>query len=260
MSRVLAERAPDLDETGTEVLIDDVLAEVERRTALGGALYPFSRRTTGLHRREQTYEAQLLYTFLVLSSAHAPFRQSRPGFSPGRLFERVAANALEAWTEGTAVVFADIDETGVRARIDHLGRRLNVASSSEKARKRRNDHGLDVAAWRDFGDRRAGYPVVLCQCTIAWKLVEKAREVQVGEWGGMLDVREGTFIAAIAAPHALDPDYEHWDELRRNTDLILERTRLLALLGNVDEPWAPLISSAQSIIDGLAEWQGAQTL
>ncbi len=258
MREAVSDQAPDLDEAAVEALVDDVLAEVDRRANLSGALYPFARTDTGLQRRIVSPEVQLLYSFFVLCSAYAPFRRNVTGFEPGRVFERIAAQALKAWTAGHAIVFADIAASGVRARIDRLGQDLRVTSYSAKARKSRKDHGLDIAAWRGFPDRRAGHPIVLCQCTIAWKLVDKARDIQVGEWGAMLDVREGSFSAALATPHALEPDYQHWDELRRNSDLILERTRILALLTKVPDPWAPLVAGAKRVTAGLAAWQTAQ--
>ncbi len=237
MQRQAAHVAPDLDEDDIETLLTDVLAEVSRRSERAGSLYPFRSTLYGLERVDVAPGAELLYRFLLLCSLVPRFRQNQKGFEPGRAFERVAAQALQRYTEGRSVVFADIAKAGVRERIAELGRMLQVDSYPRKARKSRKDHGLDVASWRSFPDRRSGHPIILCQCTLKQRhdeLVVKAREISLGEWGGMLDVRQETFTAALAIPHALEPGYEHWDELRKNTDLILDRTRLLGLFEAVE--------------------------
>lgn len=257
MERLIGSAAPDMDEADVETLVNDVMAEVNRRSERGGRLYPFRSTLYGLERQDIPPGAELLYRFLLLCSLVPRFRKNQKGFQPGRIFERVAANALERFTGGRAVVFADIDKSGVRERIAELGRMLYLDAFPAKARKSRKDHGLDVASWRSFPDRRSGQPIVLCQCTLKKRhdeLIVKAREVSPGEWGGMLDVRQETLTAAVAIPHALEPGYEHWDELRKNTDLILDRTRLLGLLDDEEEPWAPVVAGEKYVAQAFERW------
>jgi hypothetical protein len=260
MARVLGEAEPNLDEEGIEIGLNDISAEISRRANRAGSLYPLSMDLYGMHRRAVPAEAERLYLFLTLCSAVPRFRKSQPGFQPGRVFERIAAVALARFTVGTAVVFADLPDPGVRGRIRELARMLNVTDHAERARRRRKDHGLDVASWRAFADARAAHPVLLCQCALARKpttLIQKAREIQPGEWGGLLDLREGSFTAALAIPHALEPGYEHWDELRANTDLILERIRLLSLLdGSTD--WIDSLPPSNVVETAVQEWAAAQ--
>jgi hypothetical protein len=255
---IVAAADPDMDVDQVETAVSDILAEIQRRTVRGGALYPFTSGLRGLHRRGVAPGVELLYKFLALCSVVPSFRRNQVGFQPGRAFERITAPAMAEFVAGRSVVFADIDEPGVRARIRSLGRMMHIATHEAKARPSRNDHGLDVASWRPFDDRRAAHPVVLCQCTLKrmhTDLIIKAREIAPGEWGRLLDVREGAFSAALAIPHALEPGYEHWDELRSNTDLIVERVRLLSLLENIVEPWQPLLAEQTFIHGGFARWK-----
>jgi hypothetical protein len=257
MARVVEYAGPDLTEEDVETLVGDICAEVERRAAHGGDLYPFEVGLHGIRRRDVAAEAERLYRFLLLCSVVPRFRKNQTGFQPGRVFERIAAVALAQYTTGEAVVFADIPHKGVREKIRELARMLHMKSHAEIARPRRNDHGLDVASWQAFGDMRSGYPILLCQCTLKEKpgeLLEKAREVQSGEWGRLLDVREGTLMAALAIPHVLEPGFEHWEELRGNTDLILERMRLLGLLEGVVERWAPSLPDEEPVNVAFKAW------
>lgn len=261
MARIVEEAEPNFDEEGIENAVNDISAEISRRSRRAGSLYPLSVDLYGIHRRAVTPEAERLYLFLTLCSSVPQFRKNQTGFQPGRVFERIAAVALAQFTAGTAVVFADLPDPGVRGRIRELGRMLNVTDHAGRARRQRKDHGLDVASWRAFSDAKAGHPVFLCQCALARKpttLIRKAREIQPGEWGGLLDLREGAFTAALAIPHALEPGYEHWDELRSNTDLILERIRLLSLLEGSSD-WAASLPPGGVVDAAVQDWIASQT-
>ena len=243
---------PDLADEDGDALVGDLFIELERR-AESAAIYPFQRGRRGLERRGEDPDL-FIYLFLVLSASDLQFR--RRGFKPYSRFEHITRAALAEWTGGEAVVFAD-GAANIRDAISTLGDKLKVESFPMRARRARKDHGLDVAAWRPFRDGRAGLPVVLCQCTIARrKLPAKAREIAIGEWSDLLRVRADSFMAAIAVPHVLDRDYVHWDELRRNTDLILDRIRLLDLLQGASDRDALVTDIAGEIADGLTDWAG----
>jgi len=253
----IEESAPDLNEAEIEIAVGEIFTEVRRRQRAGGGLYPFVRDRTAISRRGLDDNLESLYAYLALNSAEPGFRKPVTGFTSGRVFEELVEVALKRWTGGEAIVFARAgpsDETGIRAAIKRLGSRLSVETHPSRARRARNDHGLDVAAWRAFPDHRAGYPVLLCQCTVGWGLTRKAREVEKSEWGKLLDIREGAFAAALAIPHVLIPDYPHWRELRYATDLIVDRLRLLVLLDGTSQPWLPLVPHATALKTGLATW------
>lgn len=246
---------PDLSDEDAGTLIEDIFVEVERRTE-HAALYPFERGRRGLQPRSDQADL-FIYLFLVLSASDPAFRK-RP-LKPYARFERITRAALAEWTGGEALVFSE-SGNNIREAVQALGDRLRVESFPHRARVARKDHGLDVAAWRPFRDGRAGLPVVLCQCTIARrKLVAKARDIQTEEWGDLLRIRSAAFTAAIAVPHVLDPDYEHWDELRRNTDLVLDRLRLLELLGGTTDRDSLVSDISDDIAAAVADW-GARHL
>lgn len=261
LREAIADRAPELGDAGLEEAVDDVFQEVRRRRNLAGDLYPFLPDRTAIVRRGLSDEVEALYAFLALNSALADFRVPKPGFTSGLVFEKVVASALARWSGGEALVFADVpagEDAGVREALKRLGKRLALESYPERVRKARKDHGLDVAAWRPFPDRRAGHPILLCQCTVGWELVRKAREVLPAEWSQLLHAREGIFSASLAVPHVLPPDYERWLELRNSTDLIVDRLRLLSLLDEGDEPWKALADHSAAIADGLKSWAEAE--
>lgn len=249
--------APDFDSQAVRDATSDVLAEVNRRAARSGALYPFRTTLNGLELVSSDEETVLLYRFLALCTLVPRFRQNRNGFTPGTIFERITAPALAVFTGGEARTFADLPYAGVRARIRAVGKLLHVRSYEGNARRERKDHGLDVFAWRAFGDQRGAHPVLLCQCTLKRShtdVLSKAREVEYGEWGGLLDLREGAITKVIAIPHAIEPDYPHWNELRKNSDLVLERTRILSLLASTDAPWQPLLASRSHVAAEFGRW------
>ena len=114
MARIVEYAGPDLAEEDVETLVADICAEVERRAAHGGDLYPFGLDLHGVRRRDVSAEAERLYRFLLLCSVVPDSAGTRAGFQPGRVFERIAAVALAQYTTGKAVVFADMPDKGVR--------------------------------------------------------------------------------------------------------------------------------------------------
>lgn len=132
IQRLVALADPDMDLDQVETAVSDILAEVQRRSVRAGALYPFTTGLRGLHRRAVEPGVELLYKFLALCSVAPSFRSNQVGFQPGRAFERIAAPAMGAFVAGEPVVFADIDEPGVRARIRSLGRMMYRYARDER--------------------------------------------------------------------------------------------------------------------------------
>ena len=91
------------------------------------------------------------------------------------------------------------------------------------------DGGVDVVVWHPFGDRRSGFVVLLCQCTVAKDWTYKARDIVVDKWNGWIDFGKDP-LTAIAVPYALPQTFDQWDELRRTVNIIFDRMRLVELL------------------------------
>ena len=93
-----------------------------------------------------------------------------------------------------------------------------------------NDGGVDVVAWKPFGDERPGYVTLLCQCTIEKKWYteasRKARDINLTDW--VTWIRFGLPpLTAIAVPFLLDGTFEErWRDTLRDVHIILDRMRI----------------------------------
>lgn len=261
--RLLSRGMAEVDPQRIDLLTSDVLAEIGRRTARAGSAYPFTRTSRGF---EPTGDvtARCLYQFLLLMSLDRESRKRQPGrlpdaFWPDRVFEHIVRAALEAWSGGVAFVFSEMPPApphGFKQALRALGDELRVDVYPMRAKPERKDHGLDVVAWRPFADRRLGLPLLMCQCTLSESgLIPKAREVVRAEWGELMDVPQDCIDRSLAIPHVIPPAHPDWRDLKRNTDLILDRLRIVELLGRLDSLTEVLTPSLiDRIQDLLASW------
>jgi hypothetical protein len=219
----------DADSEEAELIVGSVRTELRRRSAVTD--YPFEV-LDGAVSSAGTDEDCALWEFLVTLSVHQSSRiLAGSGHKPSRVFETISREALRAYTGGEAYVLSELHPK-IRGAIAELGDRLNVEAHPHRARKERQDHGLDVVAWRPFRSLRHGHPTVLCQCTIGKQatLVAKARETTASEWGTLLALTQQSLTTALAVPHVLPQDWAHWTELTCNTELVLDRLRIWELL------------------------------
>jgi hypothetical protein len=258
----LLERArPDWSEQQIEEEAILITKEFDRRIHAAGTVYPFARNgKTIRYDTDKAADDRALYAFLTLVSAEPKFRQRSGTFMPDRIFEHLTRIALKVVIAGDSRVFAETppgEKPGIRPAIERLGRLLYVDSYPARARTSRKDHGLDVVAWRPFADKRPSAPIILCQCTVSWQLIPKAREIQREEWAKLLDITAASVTAAIAIPHVIGLDYPKWQELRWNTDLILDRVRMLELLALAPTRGEPVMHVATELQNGLNAWHAA---
>lgn len=235
VERIVAAEALDLSDSDLEVYVGRAMAELGRRQQVCSPAYPFG--VTELDVRLVAHDVRAtLYAFLLLLSVSPEARRRRGVHKPDREFERLTAAALKRWSGGRAEVFAEMSgAAGIRQAIETLGRELGVESRPQYARPQRKDHGLDVVTWRPFRARLDGLPILLCQCTVGHSdLIAKARETVSAEWSALLDVSQQAFSTAIAVPYILGSEYEHWSELKWNTELIVDRIRILELIDHED--------------------------
>lgn len=161
------------------------------------------------------------------------------------LFERIAEVALaQLWGDaGRAVRFGWPSDVGrppeFPAAIQWLADQLGVPVGGGYRPPIRKDGGVDVIAWRAFPDGRAGFPVVLAQCTLQADLITKASDVEPRVWASWLRMDVDP-VTALVVPQTIGDD-RLWGQLALR-GMVLERVRLAGLLGREAE------------IDGLRAW------
>jgi hypothetical protein len=221
-------------EDDAETQIDLMLSEVERRRALLGDAYPFTTDDAGLVRAPGT--AASLYDLLLLLAVSPDFRTRRAFAEPDLMFDRVVQQALRMHLGHSAVgvrfAFPSSDgrPKGFPHAVKWLAERMGLAIGAGTPMPQSKDGGVDVVAWRPFGDRRSGFIVILAQATLQLDWQNKAKDVVRDRWRGWIDLGVDP-VTVLAVPHVIAPGYAGWDQLRRTVALVLDRVRLVELIG-----------------------------
>jgi hypothetical protein len=176
------------------------------------------------------------YAALLLLSSGSVARQLLPASSTQQmevLFERISEVALaQLWgTAGRAVRFGWPSEVGrppeFPKAIEWLADLLGVPLGAGYRPPIRKDGGVDVIAWRAFPDGRAGFPVVLAQCTLQADIITKASDVEPRVWASWLRMDVDP-VTALVVPQTIG-DERLWGQLALR-GMVLERIRLAGLL------------------------------
>jgi len=218
---------------------DLAIRAMERRQALlGEALYPFVVGKVGIRARVDS-SAHLPYvTTLLLSRPRAAFRaKTRTLARAGIIFECLVAAAMPSLLgERTEVVrFAWPSDIGrprdFPAAIRWLSIRMGIPLGTAYRPPRRQDGGVDIVAWRAFGDDQPGFPILLAQVTLGLDYVQKSADIDLRVWAGWLGF-DADPATALAIPFTVSRT-EEWREMAQRT-LVLDRLRLCILLAGVD--------------------------
>ncbi len=97
-----------------------------------------------------------------------------------------------------------------------------------------NDAGVDVVAWWRFADGRAGFPVVLAQCTVQLNWEKKVDDIKVKLWEKWIDFDTVPPQTALVIPFADRRDSSLWKDRTVQAGVILDRVRLIELLDELE--------------------------
>lgn len=220
------------EEQDADTHVEILLSEVSRRARIAPAAYPFRETRIGLSRKEGVDRAP--YEFLLWLAVSTHFREQRRFPEIDELFDNLVAQALSAYLGkgARAVRFgwppSGDRPTGFPEAISWLADLLDLKQGAGTPISDSNDGGADIVAWRPFGDKRSGFMVVLCQCTVSKDWTSKISDVKLRTWHGWIDFGPSP-LSALAVPFAIPLGFKRWDDLRREA-MILDRLRLSELI------------------------------
>jgi hypothetical protein len=225
----------------SDLIIDLLLREIDRRKAIAPECYPFETSEAGLRRTDAV--AGVLYEFLLLLAVSPLYRKEGRVAEIDVQFDNIVKAALQnqLGPDAVAVRFAhpssDGRPTNFPEAVKWLADLLGLGTGAGIALPKRRDGGVDVAVWRPFRDRKFSFLVVLCQCTVQTDWQPKSQDVVEGLWLGYIDF--GMIpVRALAIPFVVPPAFAGWDEIRRSVNLLLDRMRMCELLGATAIPFA----------------------
>lgn len=239
--------------------------EIDRRSKLLGAVYPFHRDGSRL-----TYEPKppYLYEFLLALSLTDSYSAGAKKALP-RFFEMLSCLMAEVYLGEDTDSFrmgwprSLAGATTLKAAVAELRRRSGdhvgdwkwgprEGNPEDPSPQRAKDQGLDVVAWKKNIDGRAGQLYLLGQCACGknWDTDAKLQDLNeklLNEW--ICEIASVHTIRAIFTPrHALD---ERLPFISRHGGLVFDRIRL-TLLATRDKA-ATALAAHQARIEELTQ-------
>lgn len=207
----------------------------KRATVLGDS-YPFVVRDIAVLRRTSRHAAAYA-TLLFLtpgSVARQTVRASETSVM-GELLEEISEAALaNFWGPGgSALSFGYPSKHGRPESFDQaviwLAGKIGLEAGRGYRPPRRKDGGVDVVAWRQFADRRAGFPVALAQCTIQAETFTKTTDIDLRLWSSWLAM-DSDPLSMLVIPGTIRSAGPDWRQLT-TVVMVIDRIRLMDLLG-----------------------------
>ena len=164
---------------------------------------------------------------LILSLFGAP-----DGQIPGKLFERLSALALQEYVKGEVFLFGwpvlDGTEIAIGQRVREAAGQLGERFAEAPAR-RYLDRGVDIIAWKKFGERRSSQFIILAQCAAGKHWQNKTRDLPKESWEQYIHWA-CNFVTAFFVP-CIIPD-SLWHDISREAGILFDRVRIINFLPN----------------------------
>lgn len=224
------------------------LEVMSKRASTLGDCYPFVVSDLAVLRRASplgSYYASLLH--LTPNSVARQTVRATETAEMGELLEEIAETALaNFWgVGGNALSFGYPSRHGRPEAFDQaviwLARQIGLEPGRGYRPPRRKDGGVDVVAWRQFADRRPGFPVALAQCTIQAETFTKTTDIDLRLWASWLAM-DSDPLSLLVLPGTIRAAGPDWQQLT-TVVMVVDRVRLMDLLSRVpntnwDGSWA----------------------
>jgi hypothetical protein len=234
--------------------VQEGLKVMARRAKVLCPGYPFVVNEVAVLRREGW--PRLPYTSLLFLTPGSVARQtvrSAETAHMGELLEEIAEAALaNFWGPGSAAIrFGHPSKHGRPKEFDQavawLALRMGLEPGVGYRPPRRKDGGVDVVAWRQFADKRPGFPIALAQCTIQAETFTKTTDIDLRLWASWLamDVDPASMLVLPGTIRTAGPE---WKQLA-TVVMVIDRIRLMDLLTRGDAPQVDLSWTEQTLAE-----------
>lgn len=172
-SALLSHVTSEQGEEPESSFMDDVWGELEYRLSLYGPNPPYEVTRTVVNPLLKWKDKPEYAMCLILSIMG---NSEEPGLA-GKLFERYSGEAIKKYVGGDVIIYGHPSKQKVEDVARSTGERY-VSSPTSNFK----DRGLDVVAWKSFGDARGGQIALLIQCAAGANWRSKLLSVPYDAW------------------------------------------------------------------------------
>ena len=210
--------------------VASALRIIERRSAILKDKYPFEINEYAVVFHKERLNCGYTYLLAISRPSYtAAWQHPSPTQEDSDLFEEFVAQTLTEYLGANSHALAfgwpsKLDRPQeFNLAIEWLAARMGIEPGNAFRPPRRKDGGVDVVAWKNFGDKRSGFPIYLVQCTLQRDFLPKSRDVDLRLWAGWLEMDRDPLVV-LAVPKTISPG-ELWNEISANA-IVLDRIRL----------------------------------
>jgi len=198
-----------------EFLVDSVWQELVFREILYGDKTPFKVDGRTVKSAINWNDHPEYMTCLIFSLVG----NSEDSAKSGKLFERITGEAMKNFLHGSAAVFGHPRNIRLEDMCGTMKEKFNCYPPSY-----RKDRGLDVFAWKPFGDSRASQIVILMQCAAGHNWKTKLTELSIDAWKRYIHFASPP-IKGFSIPCIIS-DASSLEEASFDGGIIIDRVRL----------------------------------
>lgn len=208
----------------TDSFVEEVFSELNRRSCLYGEFKPF-QIVNGLITPNIDWKKKPEYVLCLIFSVFGNYsNRGRDSKADGTLFERLTKEVAQGYLKGAATCF-NYPKT---KKIKDISKELCEPFIKEFPGKRQ-DRGLDVIAWKSFGDKRPSQIIILFQCSTGNDWRNKLLELYIPAWKKYIDFGEYV-IKGFCLPRVISSNEEDYCEMAVDSGIIIDRTRIIRCL------------------------------
>ncbi|MET4079614.1 hypothetical protein [Janibacter sp. UYMM211] len=225
----------------SEASVSLALDVMVRRAKNLGKTYPFVVNELAVLRTNSSW-AEVYACLLHLTPGSIARQTIRHSETPlmGALLEEVSEVALaNFWGHGgEALAFGYPSKHGrpkeFSLAVPWVAEKIGLSVGMGYRPPRRKDGGVDVIAWRQFADRRPGFPIALAQCTIQSEAFTKTSDIDLRLWASWL-ATDVDPLSLLVLPGTIRASGPEWGQLT-TVVTVIDRIRVMELLQRGCDP------------------------
>ncbi len=214
ITTILEEQLDEVEETK----IDSSLQELKRRLSLYGDIAPFEIKNNSI-KPNFDWEKYPEYAFCLYFSTYGSHNE----LAGAILFERLTKCCFEYFLNCQTFHFGFPTGNTFKSNLDNLAN-MCKEKRCDDPQPFDKDRGIDIVAWKSFGDSRNSSFYILVQCATGGNWIGKSSLPFKSSWRRFISWNDITVLPAISITQIVDVD--KWTNAVDNLGFIVDRARL----------------------------------